>query len=378
MNEQNLRILIGHWSFVACHYTRFEARWQTTLTLLRFAGIVGRSWIGDKSGRREHGLLSFACCRIWEDTVNMTGAIIRAFDGSLADAEGMLLVERATFDEAPYSPEEVRTMLTAGSQRAWVAVGANSVVGFIVAFATYGLRGPCWEIDLLAVQPDWTRQGLATRLIRAASAHGATVARRARAVVATDNAASERAFQRAGYRTAGTCNLMIYRTEGSSLPHRTTPGVTVREIAGITEITDWLPEEIISGWSPAGQQQEQPRTLTLLLAERNGEAEGYVELIEVQTLLYRGTWIESLAASTQKARTALVHATLARCSVAGQNEIGTMVASGDLPLQQVLLDTQFQSLGSFHWLSAKLPLPGLAAASPSPWGRAKKGSNDGA
>jgi hypothetical protein len=199
-----------------------------------------------------------------------------------------------------------------------------------------------------------------------ASAHGATVTRQARAVVATDNAASARAFQRAGFRTTNTCNLLIYRTEGSSPPHRTTPGVTVREAADITEIAGWLPEEVISNWPSVGQQQrEMPRALTLLLVERDGETQGYAELLEVQTLLYRGTWIESLAASTQTARTALVHAVLHRAIAAGQNEVGMMVASEDLPLQHALLGARFQSLGSFHWLSARLPLPGLAVASPS-------------
>ena len=297
----------------------------------------------------------------------MTGAIIRPFDGSLADAEGMLLVERATFDEVPYSPEEVQAMLAAGPQRSWVAVGAGSVVGFLVAFVTYGLRGPCWEIDLLAVQPEWTRRGLATRLIRAASAHGVTVARQARAVVATDNAASARAFQRAGFRTTSTCNLLIYRTEGSSPRHHKIPEVTVREAADITEITGWLPEEVTSNWPSAGQQQqEMPCALTLLLAEQDGEAKGYAELLDVQTLLYRGTWIESLAASTQTASTALVHAALHRAGAVGQNEIGILMPSDDPSLQQTLLDAGFQSLGSFHWLSARLPLPGLAASFRSP------------
>jgi hypothetical protein len=216
-------------------------------------------------------------------------------------------------------------------------------------------------MDLLAVHPDWRGQGLATRLIRAASAHGSTVARRARAVVATDNAASARAFQRVGYRTAEICNLMIYRTEGASPVLRATPEVTVRETAAIAEIACWLPEKLIADWPPGGRGSKEPRALTVLLAERDGSAEGYAELIEVQTLLYRGTWIESLAASTGSARMALIHETLHRANVGGQDEIGAMVTSGDPSLQQALLDTGFQSLGSFHWLRARLPLPGLAA-----------------
>ena len=55
--------------------------------------------------------------------------IVRAFDGSLADAEGLLAVDRATFDECPYSARELQAMLSDGAQRAWLAVGGGSVAG---------------------------------------------------------------------------------------------------------------------------------------------------------------------------------------------------------------------------------------------------------
>ena len=71
--------------------------------------------------------------------------------------------------------------------------GRRAHRGFrVIAFLTNGRRGPCWEIDLLAVEPDWRGDGLATRLIRAAGAPGARMARRARAAVASDNEASLR------------------------------------------------------------------------------------------------------------------------------------------------------------------------------------------
>ena len=49
-------------------------------------------------------------------------------------------------------------MLTDGPQRAWLAIADDRVAGFVVAFATTGLHGPRWEIDLLAVLPDWRRR----------------------------------------------------------------------------------------------------------------------------------------------------------------------------------------------------------------------------
>jgi GNAT superfamily N-acetyltransferase len=280
--------------------------------------------------------------------------IIRAFDGSLDDAEGLLMVEAATFDESPYSPEEVRGMLTAGPQQAWLAFGEGQVVGFVIGFATHGLQGTCWEIDLLAVLPAWRGHGLATRLIRAASAYGARVAPRARAVTAGDNDASRHAFVRAGFLPApGVCHLLIQRLDGLRVRDPLTAGVDVREATDGAELSHWLPGLEGPPRSPG---------LSLLVAEQNGDLAGYAELIEVETLLYRGVWIESLAARSRAARSALVREATHRASIGGLEEIGAMVPESDRALYRALREAGFRSLGAFQWLVAALPLPGLASA----------------
>jgi ribosomal protein S18 acetylase RimI-like enzyme len=289
--------------------------------------------------------------------------IIRRFAGSLVDAEGLLAVERATFDESPYSAEQVQAMLTSGAQRAWLAVNGGQVIGFVVAFSTTGLRGPCWEIDLLAVHPEWTGQRLATRLIRTAAAGGIEVARRARAAVAGDNAASARAFLRAGFRRAEACKLLIHQIKGLSPRPWTALGVTVREATSLEEAARWLPEDTVSSVQGGSVTQHEPQgdgSPIHLLAEYHGRPAGYGELIRVQTLLYRGLWIELLAASTQTVRVALVNEALNRALSMGLDEIGMMVPEGEQSLQETLLEAGFRSLGDFDWLRAELPLPGLA------------------
>jgi L-amino acid N-acyltransferase YncA len=281
--------------------------------------------------------------------------IIRAFDGSLADAEGLLAVEKATFDETPYSAKEIQAMLTAGAQRVWLAVGEDQVIGFVTAFLTRGLRGPSWEIDLLAVTPAWTGQGVGIRLIRKAAAQGMAVARRARAVIATDNAASARAFARVGFRRAGNCDLLIYRPENNAPQPWTALGVTIGEVDTVEALAEWLPEGAAPLAAVGGGT-------SLLLAEHQGQASGYAELLEVQTLLYEGVWIESLAASNELVRAALIHGTVNRAVAAGLDEIGMMAPEQDLPLRQTLREAGFRSLGSFDWFRADLPLPGLASA----------------
>ena len=162
--------------------------------------------------------------------------IIRPFDGSLDDAEGLLGVEKATFNESPYTAKQVQAMLGGDAQRAWLAIGGDQVIGFIVAFVTKGLRGPRWEIDLLAVHPDWTRRGLATRLIGTAATHGACVAVKARAVVSTENSGSGRAFARAGFHRSNRCELLIFRPkDGIPRPWHAL-GVTIREAVSYTHL----------------------------------------------------------------------------------------------------------------------------------------------
>jgi GNAT superfamily N-acetyltransferase len=275
------------------------------------------------------------------------GITIRAFDGSLADAEALLAVERATFNESPYDVIQVRSMLTDGPQRAWLAVVGGSVVGFAVAFPTSGLSGTWWEIDLLAVHPDWTGRGLASRLIQVVGTCGAALTRRARAVVSTDNVASIRAFRRAGFRPMpGTCQLLVYRTRGLSPRLSIDLGVTVREAASTIEAAAWLVAPPPDGDIPG---------LILLLAEQEGQPAGYVELIEVQTILYRGVWIESLAASVPRVREALVQQAVNKAKTTALDEIGAMVPQSNWPLQQSLLAAGFRSLGDFRWLVAELP-----------------------
>jgi ribosomal protein S18 acetylase RimI-like enzyme len=299
-------------------------------------------------------------------------AIIRPFDGSLGDAEGLLAVERATFDECPYSPAQIRAMLAQGPQQAWLAVVEGQIVGFVVAFATAGLRGRCWEIDVLAVRSDWTRQGLATRLVRTACAHGKGTARRARAVVATDNPASIRAFTRSGFHVdPQPCELWIYRLEDrpprpTVIPAGQSDDVAVQEASNLAKARAWLaaaqplPEQVLAAFSTAD-----PGDLTLLLAEQGGRPAGHAELVHVQTLLYRGVWIEALTASTPAARQGLIHGALNRAIAAGLDEIGTLVPRGRQPLVDTLRAEGFESLGDFHWLLARLPLPGLASPSPA-------------
>jgi ribosomal protein S18 acetylase RimI-like enzyme len=295
--------------------------------------------------------------------------LVRAFDGSLADAKGLLAVERETFDESPYTAPQVQTMLNDGPQRAWLALAGSEVVGFIIAFATAGLSRPCWELDLLAIHPHWQGRGLATALIRAASAGSPGGLLRARAVVATDNGASARAFTRAGFQPAPEiCTLLVYRPQEAGLRPRPIPIASIREATRLQEASRWfddLPRVARPSLAPDSDSDQVVNAYspTLLLAELDGQPAGHAELIEVQTLLYRGAWIESLVAPTRAVREALIEEAVGRGIAAGWDEIGAMVPERDWALRNTLLAQGFRSLGDFCWLTADLPLPDPTSSS---------------
>jgi L-amino acid N-acyltransferase YncA len=307
------------------------------------------------------------------------GTCVRAFNGSLADAQGVLAVERATFNESPYDVEQVRAMLSEGPQRAWLAIGGDRVVGFVIAFPVRGLRGWWWEVDLLAVLPAWRGRRLATGLLQAAASAGAPLVSRARAVVATDNQASARAFFRAGFSAEpGTCELLICRGQDPLPRPLSLSGLQVREAASISEARGWLAElgaDAAAGVVMAGSVPEAASgllagwrrdDLTLLLAGQKGRPAGCAELIRVQTLLYRGLWIESLLAPHRAVREGLIQEAVARARSAGLDEIGAMVPQSDRPLQQSLLGQGFRSLGDYRWFGAELRDTGPPSPSPAP------------
>jgi ribosomal protein S18 acetylase RimI-like enzyme len=312
--------------------------------------------------------------------------LIRPFDGSYRDAEGLLAVERETFAESPYNADEVIHLFTNGEQKAWLAIVEGEVMGFVTAFPTWTLHGRNWEVDLVAVQPASQRQGIATELIKAAmkgpgghslnrsqiAPAGFAIRReqkcdllildKARAAVATDNLASQRAFTKAGFTPEETlCHLLLYEIRGF-VPRPLDSGpVIVRDLArsteeavavlrlgeGLTLSPDRSQVASRGGSHAAGSQAWEPAPLQnrdllrpddvlalasrkaneILVAVREGEIVGFAELLYVETLLYRGIWLESLSAqgADREIQAALISEAVERAKRKRLDEIGCLV-----------------------------------------------------
>ena len=288
----------------------------------------------------------------------MSETLLRLFDGGLDDARGILAVDRATFNDCPYSPGQVVRLLAAGEQRAWVAEVDGRVVGFVAAFPTRTLQAEGWEVDLLAVHPAHRGRGIGTALIEAAvegaSGRGAT---RARAAVAVKNRASRRAFGAAGFRARpGTCHLMRCDVAGATA-RPPLPGLeAIRPLAGEADAQALLrlapalarTAGEVACLADAGSS-------TFLLAERDRRVVAFVELVKVQTLLYAGAWVEMLVVpalgyspgSHPGGAVPLVAATVEWAKAEGLDEIGCLVPAQDWRLREAFVSEGFVSDGEY-------------------------------
>jgi ribosomal protein S18 acetylase RimI-like enzyme len=273
--------------------------------------------------------------------------LIRPFDGSHHDTEGLLAVERGTFAESPYNVDEVVHLLTNGEQRAWLAFDDGQVTGFVMAFPTCTLHGHNWEIDLVAVQPTSQGQGIATGLIKASvEGAGGHSLDKARAVASTDNPASQRAFTKAGFTPDETlCHLLLYEIRGFA-PRLLDPcPVTVRDLAlsaeeagAVLRLSEGLmlrPGDVLALASRKANE--------ILVAVREGEVVGFAELLYVETLLYRGIWLDSLSAqgADREVQTMLISEAVERAKCKRLDEIGCLVHVENHLLREALVGQGF-------------------------------------
>jgi len=222
---------------------------------------------------------------------------VRPFNGSLEDAQGIVQVDRETFDDCDYTPEYIVALEAASGQYAWVAEQEGRIVGFVSAFCTHSLALDRYEIDELAVLPTWQGQGLGTRLVEAALRGRTTCpgAQQARALIAARNKASQRAFAKNGFSSYREADLLLYEVSGRVPRPIREAGPTIQRatVDNTTQIA------ALASIDPARARDCVSRSEnTYLLAQDAGQILGCVELVEVRTLQYHGMWLESIALQT--------------------------------------------------------------------------------
>ena len=163
--------------------------------------------------------------------------------------------------------------ISSPQHQVFVAVEAGEVVGFLSAFLVSEPM-PRWEIDLIIVRATSQGKGIGTSLIQEALTYGSHLeARRATASIRIDNFASQRAFAKVGWTTDAQVRSLLL-------------------------------------WNPLAWK------FTTNVPET-------VRLISVDTLTYRGLWIEGFfeAQLAEEKQRNVIHA--ARCKAFHENRLNT-------------------------------------------------------
>ena len=182
----------------------------------------------------------------------------------------------------------------------FVAVEVGEVVGFLSAFLVSSAT-PRWEIDLIIVHPKSQGKGIGTSLIEEALSYGSNLgARSAKASIRVDNYASQRAFSKVGFTTdAQVRNLRL--------------------------------------WDP-------------LACESAADVPETVHLIPVNTLFYRGLWIEGFIESQLPPKEQRDVIRAARNCIFHENRLNTGMFIPDSLKQTIAPDllTTAADFGQYH------------------------------
>lgn len=237
--------------------------------------------------------------------------LIRRANLTLDDAEALLAAERASLGDSPYDAAQALAVMRRPEHAEYLAYPASAprqVVGFCSCLETPTPQGPRLEVDMLGVISAYRGQGLATRLIAyAVDKARARGVRSFRALVAVDNRASRRAFERVGFTASATAfDLLIYRLDG---------------LAPVA----FLP----AGWRWEIEADSDSPAETHRLFDAPGSLAAVAECLRVQTLAYSGLWLERLDAAVPDIERLMARALVERAKSLSLDEVGYVAPAGD-------------------------------------------------
>lgn len=212
-------------------------------------------------------------------------------------------IMEAVWPDSPPDLTRIRNVIDAQNHSTLIGLIDDTVVGFVDGFMTETVEGAArWEVDLLAVQPDYQRRGIASALVeastRAAVERGAVCAR---GLVAVGNLGSERAFARCGYTTDGIVDELLVASRN--------------EKPNVFEAVDVMPH-----------------------------------LISVHTINYSGLWIEG-----NRTKAGLVE-TLSQLGKTQFDVAGAVIAESETELIGDAVLFGFERIGRYHWWQRQLKL----------------------
>jgi N-acetylglutamate synthase-like GNAT family acetyltransferase len=230
--------------------------------------------------------------------------VIRIRRAGLSDMGGTADVVKDVWEQ-DVLPDVYRAQIERHASALWVAEQNDDVLGFVSAFLTLAGDGRRrWEVDLVAVRRASQGQGLGTRLIRrvceAGRVHAVSLTR---ALIRVENVPSQRAFEVAGFTTDGR----------------------------VYELLLWLPEPDDDARPYAGP----------------------VSLSPVDTLTYRGLWIEGLTAAAADEQRRAVRAARSIAAREGRANAGAVIPADRAYALAPDLQNEAHRHGEYYWFAKK-------------------------
>ncbi len=183
--------------------------------------------------------------------------MIKIREATPADIPGIATVVHDTWGQ-DILPDVCTAQIDRDACALWVAAEGEDIAGFVSAFLTMDRKGTRrWEIDLLAVRSTSQGQRLGQRLVEAACQDAKALhIPVARAAVRAENIASRRTFQNAGFTTNGEIHkLFLWTSTASNGPSIYGGGVTFVPVDTVTYRGLWL-----EGLTAEGTQAEEQRS----------------------------------------------------------------------------------------------------------------------
>ena len=208
------------------------------------------------------------------------------------DAPALVKIKQHTWPQEEVHLHQVQRVLTDPAHAVFVAEVDGILAGFVDGFSTVSADGELrWEVDLLAVDPDWRGRQLGQKLVLASLNTGRErEAQFARALIQVENTASQISFERCGFCPLGDplCLLVAHK-------------------AACDKLAD----------------------------------AGSGHMLTVNTINYRGLWLE------EDASPASLAAARAACFQAGLDLVGVLVHRRDL--QDNHINLGFSLAGVYQW-----------------------------
>ena len=178
--------------------------------------------------------------------------MIHLSKATLADIDGIAAVVDGVWQQ-DILPGVCAAQIETDTAALWVAKEKDEVLGFMSAFVTVNAQGRRrWEMDLVAVRSTRQGEGLGQRLIaRVWQEGGKQDCHLARALIHVDNAPSQRAFEKARFATdRRVYHLLLWPPALGAEPARCPDGVSLIPVDTVTYRGLWIEglEDLESDW----------------------------------------------------------------------------------------------------------------------------------